>query len=216
MAVALAFALLLGFFNGYLVLRTGLPSFIVTLGTLYILRGATIGVTRLLTGRTQIGGLDKAPGFDPPKRSSPATSTLAGHCSRSRSCGGWSSPRWRPGSCCVPRSATGSSAAAATSRQRATSACRSTGSRSCCSWRPPLAACLVAIIQAITFTGADVLARHGPGVLRHHRGGRRRHAADGRLRFGHRRRVRRADLRHGQQGIVFAGSTPTGSRSFWG
>jgi len=50
MAVAMAFALLVGFFNGYLVLRTGLPSFIVTLATLYIVRGATIGATRLLTG----------------------------------------------------------------------------------------------------------------------------------------------------------------------
>lgn len=63
MLVALAFALLVGFFNGYLVLRTGLPSFIVTLATLYIVRGATIAVTRILTGRTQLGGLDKVPGY---------------------------------------------------------------------------------------------------------------------------------------------------------
>jgi simple sugar transport system permease protein len=67
MAVAMLFALAIGFLNGYLVLRTGLPSFIVTLGTLYIVRGATVGGTRLLTGRTQIGGLDKAPGFDAAK-----------------------------------------------------------------------------------------------------------------------------------------------------
>jgi simple sugar transport system permease protein len=67
MAVAMLFALVIGFLNGYLVLRTGLPSFIVTLGTLYMVRGATVGVTRLLTGRTQIGGLDKAPGFDAAK-----------------------------------------------------------------------------------------------------------------------------------------------------
>jgi simple sugar transport system permease protein len=63
MLLALIFAVVVGFLNGYLVLRTGLPSFIVTLGTLYILRGATIGSTRLLTGRTQIGGLDQAPGY---------------------------------------------------------------------------------------------------------------------------------------------------------
>jgi simple sugar transport system permease protein len=63
MLVALAFALVVGFVNGYLVLSTGLPSFIVTLGTLYILRGATIGATRLVTGRTQIGGLDQADGY---------------------------------------------------------------------------------------------------------------------------------------------------------
>jgi simple sugar transport system permease protein len=67
MVVAIAFALAIGFANGYLVLRTGLPSFIVTLATLYIVRGGTVGGTRLLTGRTQIGGLDKAPGFDAAK-----------------------------------------------------------------------------------------------------------------------------------------------------
>ena len=60
--VAILFALLIGFLNGYLVVRTGLPSFIITLGSLFIIRGATIGMTRVLTGRTQLGGLDKAPG----------------------------------------------------------------------------------------------------------------------------------------------------------
>ncbi len=54
---AFAFALGVGFLNGWLVTRTGLPSFIVTLGMLFLLRGATIGVTRLITGRTQVGGL---------------------------------------------------------------------------------------------------------------------------------------------------------------
>ena len=54
---AFAFALIIGFLNGWLVTRTGLPSFIVTLGMLFLLRGATIGITRLLTDRTQVGGL---------------------------------------------------------------------------------------------------------------------------------------------------------------
>jgi len=58
-ALLLAFAvsLVVGFLNGYLVITTGLPSFIVTLASLFILRGATIGFTRLITGRTQVGGL---------------------------------------------------------------------------------------------------------------------------------------------------------------
>ena len=55
--LAFAFACLVGWINGLLVIRTGLPSFIVTLGGLFILRGATIGFTRLITGRTQIPGL---------------------------------------------------------------------------------------------------------------------------------------------------------------
>ena len=55
--LAFAFALLVGYLNGMLVNRTGLPSFIVTLAALFILRGATVGFTRLLTGRTQVSGL---------------------------------------------------------------------------------------------------------------------------------------------------------------
>ena len=37
---------LVGYLNGLLVVRTGLPSFIVTLAALFILRGLTLGVTR--------------------------------------------------------------------------------------------------------------------------------------------------------------------------
>jgi simple sugar transport system permease protein len=55
--LAFAFALLIGFLNGMLVNHTGLPSFIITLAALFILRGATVGFTRLITGRTQVSGL---------------------------------------------------------------------------------------------------------------------------------------------------------------
>ena len=60
---ALVFAALIGVVNGYLVLRTGLPSFIVTLGTAYILLGTTTGLTAQLTGLTVVNGVDQAPGF---------------------------------------------------------------------------------------------------------------------------------------------------------
>ena len=63
--LAFAFALVIGFINGYLVVRTRLPSFIVTLGMLFILRGLTIGITRAITGRTQVGGLAGATEGDP-------------------------------------------------------------------------------------------------------------------------------------------------------
>jgi simple sugar transport system permease protein len=76
--VAILFALIIGLANGYLVLRTGLPSFIVTLGSLYIVRGATVGGTRLLTGRTQIGGLDKVPGYDIAKTVFASTINIGG------------------------------------------------------------------------------------------------------------------------------------------
>jgi simple sugar transport system permease protein len=59
-AAAMVLSLGVGFANGLVVVRTGLPSFIVTLGSLFILSGCTIGVTRLVTGRTQVGGLQEA------------------------------------------------------------------------------------------------------------------------------------------------------------
>jgi simple sugar transport system permease protein len=52
--IAFAFAIAVGAVNGVLVVRTGLPSFIVTLAGLFVLRGLTLAVTRSITGRTQI------------------------------------------------------------------------------------------------------------------------------------------------------------------
>jgi simple sugar transport system permease protein len=62
--VAVVFAVGIGFVNGLLVVRTNLPSFIITLASLFVIRGVTIGITRAITGRTQVGGLDRAPGYD--------------------------------------------------------------------------------------------------------------------------------------------------------
>lgn len=58
--LAVAAALLVGFLNGFIVNKTRLPSFIVTLAFLFILRGTTIGFTRLLSGRTQVSGVRSA------------------------------------------------------------------------------------------------------------------------------------------------------------
>jgi simple sugar transport system permease protein len=59
-----AFAALVGAGNGYLVVRTGLPSFIVTLAALFVLRGVTIAVTRASTGATEVTGVtDNGPHF---------------------------------------------------------------------------------------------------------------------------------------------------------
>ncbi len=62
--IALVIALIVGFLNGYTVIKTKLPSFIITLGSLFIIRGLTIGTTRLITGRTQASGLDRVAGYD--------------------------------------------------------------------------------------------------------------------------------------------------------
>ncbi|MCP3997489.1 MAG: ABC transporter permease [bacterium] len=61
--VALITALLIGAFNGWLVMATKLPSFIITLGTLFVFRGLTIALTRWRTNRTQLSGADEASGF---------------------------------------------------------------------------------------------------------------------------------------------------------
>ncbi|MFT7835026.1 ABC transporter permease [Saccharothrix sp. BKS2] len=60
---SLAFALAVGALNGWLVTRTGLPSFIVTLGTLLALQGLNLGVTRLVTGTVQVSGMRSADGY---------------------------------------------------------------------------------------------------------------------------------------------------------
>ncbi|MBX3081036.1 MAG: ABC transporter permease [Anaerolineae bacterium] len=62
--VSLFVSLAIGAINGFLVIRTRLPSFIVTLGTMFIFRGLTIAYTRQITGRTQVGGLKNVLGFD--------------------------------------------------------------------------------------------------------------------------------------------------------
>jgi simple sugar transport system permease protein len=62
--LTLVLAALTGFVNGWLVLTTKLPSFIITLGTLFIFRGLTVAITRMRTNRTQLGNLDDVPGFE--------------------------------------------------------------------------------------------------------------------------------------------------------
>jgi simple sugar transport system permease protein len=59
LSVAIAFTLCVavGAANGWLTVKTGLPSFIVTLASLLVLRGLAIAVTRLLNGYTQISNI---------------------------------------------------------------------------------------------------------------------------------------------------------------
>lgn len=51
---ALALGLLIGWLNGYLVTKTNLPSFVVTLASMFIIMGATLGTTRLIVGSTSV------------------------------------------------------------------------------------------------------------------------------------------------------------------
>jgi simple sugar transport system permease protein len=63
--IALAEALIIGFLNGWIVVRTGIPSFLVTLGTFFMLQGLNIALTQTITNQV----------------SSPDISTLAGYSS---------------------------------------------------------------------------------------------------------------------------------------
>lgn len=55
-----AMATAIGALNGYIVVRTGLPSFIVTLAFLFILRGFTIYLPQIIERKTIIGGISDA------------------------------------------------------------------------------------------------------------------------------------------------------------
>ncbi|MCO4847741.1 MAG: ABC transporter permease [Yoonia sp.] len=62
MAIIITFVICVAFgaINGFIVVRTGLPSFIVTLATLFILRGFTIFIPQTLERKTIIGGIREA------------------------------------------------------------------------------------------------------------------------------------------------------------
>jgi simple sugar transport system permease protein len=59
--ISLLVALAIGFVNGYLVVRTGIPSFLITLSTFFMLRGVNLGVTKQVTGTV---ATDNASGLD--------------------------------------------------------------------------------------------------------------------------------------------------------
>lgn len=65
-AVPLSFAvaMLIGWANGYMVEKTALPSFIVTLATFFILRGLKLGMSKLLTGQISVTFTEDAHGYD--------------------------------------------------------------------------------------------------------------------------------------------------------
>ncbi|GIE94935.1 ABC transporter permease [Paractinoplanes rishiriensis] len=62
-AASLVVALVVGFINGYLVVKTGIPSFLVTLGTFFMLRGLNLAVTRSITGNVATNDVSNMDGF---------------------------------------------------------------------------------------------------------------------------------------------------------
>jgi len=68
MALVLVFGLLIGLVNGITVIKTKLPSFIVTLATFFVLQGVNAAGTLKLTGQTAIQDIDTANGFNSARR----------------------------------------------------------------------------------------------------------------------------------------------------
>jgi simple sugar transport system permease protein len=63
LAIVGVFAVGIGLLNGLLVTWTRLPSFIVTLATMFVLLGVNSGVTQAITGQVRVGGIDRATGY---------------------------------------------------------------------------------------------------------------------------------------------------------
>ncbi|CAL9637281.1 MULTISPECIES: ABC transporter permease [Streptomyces] len=61
--VALLVSLAIGAFNGWLLVKTGLPSFLVTLGTFLILQGVNLAITKLVTGNVATDDISDMDGF---------------------------------------------------------------------------------------------------------------------------------------------------------
>ncbi|WP_043671165.1 ABC transporter permease [Streptomyces xylophagus] len=66
--VALLVSLGIGFLNGWMVVKTGLPSFLVTLGSFLILQGVNLAVTKLVTGNVATDDISNMDGFGQAKK----------------------------------------------------------------------------------------------------------------------------------------------------
>ncbi|WP_031507554.1 ABC transporter permease [Streptomyces megasporus] len=76
--IALVLSLAVGAFNGFLLVKTGLPSFLVTLGTFLMLQGLNLAVTKLFTGNVASDSIRGMDGFDQAKAVFASEITIAG------------------------------------------------------------------------------------------------------------------------------------------
>ncbi|MER6633310.1 ABC transporter permease [Streptomyces sp. NPDC000987] len=76
--LALAVSLAVGFFNGWMVVKTGLPSFLITLGSFLILQGVNLAVTKLVTGNVATDDISDMDGFDQAKKIFASTFDVGG------------------------------------------------------------------------------------------------------------------------------------------
>ncbi|MBY6681822.1 MULTISPECIES: ABC transporter permease [unclassified Rhodococcus (in: high G+C Gram-positive bacteria)] len=66
--LALVLALGVGFLNGYLVMKTKIPSFLITLSSFLMLTGINLAVTKLVTGQVATQSISDMDGFESAKK----------------------------------------------------------------------------------------------------------------------------------------------------
>jgi simple sugar transport system permease protein len=76
--VALAVALVIGFLNGWIVVRTGIPSFLVTLGTFFMLEGLNLALTKTITNQVASPDISNIAGFNTAKDVFASSFTIGG------------------------------------------------------------------------------------------------------------------------------------------
>ncbi|MFJ8823040.1 ABC transporter permease [Streptomyces sp. NPDC102467] len=76
--VSLLVTLAIGVFNGFMLTRTKLPSFIITLGTFLMLTGMNLGFTKLISGTVSTKSISDMQGFSSAKSVFASTFTIGG------------------------------------------------------------------------------------------------------------------------------------------
>ena len=76
--VSLLATLAVGAFNGFMLTRTKLPSFIITLGTFLMLQGLNLGITKIVTNTVQVNNFDQVADYDILHKVMASTVNIAG------------------------------------------------------------------------------------------------------------------------------------------
>ena len=200
MLVSLAMALSFGLVNGLLVMRTGLPSFIVTLGTFFVLQGIDLALVKALIGQVAIQGMRQVPFYDQPHALFGSYITING--GRVYASVFWWIAVTVVATWVLMRTRAGNWIFAVGGAQQSS---RQVG--------VPVAATKIGAVHdhrrrrlagrhaaAVHHLHGPEQHRRRPGVHLHHLCGRRRLPADRWLRLRDRGGPRSADLRHGQPG----------------
>ncbi|EME67252.1 ABC transporter permease [Rhodococcus ruber BKS 20-38] len=77
-ALALVVSLGVGFFNGYLVMKTKIPSFLITLSSFLMLTGINLAVTKLVSGQVATPSVSDMQGFGSAKAVFASSLTIGG------------------------------------------------------------------------------------------------------------------------------------------